>query len=137
MTLPISDAGTLARTNTNPPLDTIATTQSFDGNIVLIGGIVGGVAAFLICVGLIAWLVARRRGEKSATTTEYSSNQESAPAAPLSSIYAKIGGGNDYDESFLKHAPKTDYSDGGILANSHYDIVPQSDPNYGNSNIVL
>jgi hypothetical protein len=119
-------------------------TQPSDDNIALIGGIVGGVVALFLIIGLIAFIVTRNR-RKAANNQDQPSNRNDvsmAPAQASSSNYGRISArpaSSHYDESFLKHSPATQhYDDAGVLTNNTYGIANiASDANYEKSNIVL
>jgi cytoskeletal protein RodZ len=78
----------------------------------LIGGVVGGVVALLIVVGVIAFIVTRNR-RKAANNQDQPSNRNDvsmAPAQASSSNYGKINvqpASSHYDESFLTHSPSS------------------------------
>jgi hypothetical protein len=132
-----SSSDTAGFVGSKTPVAAMPATQAYDDKIFSIAGIVGGVVgivALLIVVGLIVWLVARQRRAQNQSATHLS-NQKGAPM-PLSSNYGKVSAPNEYDESFLKHAPKTNY-DASALAINNYDVVRSTDPNYENSNFTL
>jgi hypothetical protein len=81
-----------------------STTQPSDDNSALIGGVVGGVVALLIVVGVIAFIISRNRRFKNESA-------ESSPDAPVSN-YGKIVVQAEY-ESFATNSD-TGYEVGNI-----------------------
>jgi hypothetical protein len=70
-----------------------ATTQPSDDNTALIGGIVGGVVALLIVVGVIAFIVMRNRKAKAdqrSTNDGHSLSPPAVLAQPSNSNYDRI-----------------------------------------------
>jgi predicted lipid-binding transport protein (Tim44 family) len=79
-------------------------TQPSDDNIALIGGVVGGVVALLIVVGVIAFIVSRNRRKVANNQPRVQQNDVSmAPAQASASNYGRIStrpASSHYDESF-------------------------------------
>jgi hypothetical protein len=118
-----------------------AATQPSDDNTALIGGVVGGVVALLIVVGVIAFLVSRNQRNNQYQPSNRN-DTSMAPAQASSSNYGKINvqpASSHYDESFLSHSTATQhYDDAGVLTNNTYGIANiASDANYEKSNIEL
>jgi hypothetical protein len=92
-------------------------------NTALIGGIVGGVVALFLIIGLIVFIVTRNR-RKVANNQDQPSNRNDvsmAPAKASASNYGQISArSNVYDESFLTHSPATNYDDAAVLAINNY-----------------
>jgi predicted lipid-binding transport protein (Tim44 family) len=105
-------------------------TQPSDDNTALIGGVVGGVVALFLIIGLIAFIVSRNR-RKVANKQDQPSNRNDvsmAPAQASSSNYGKINvqpASNHYDESFF------------VLANNNYGIVANANQtNYDDPSVL-
>jgi hypothetical protein len=115
-------------------------TQPSDDNIALIGGIVGGVVALLIAVGVIAFIVSRNRRKAAQDQPSNRNDVSMAPAQASSSNYGRISAqpaSNHYDESFLSHSTATQhYDDAGVLTNNTYGIANANQTNYDDSLVL-
>lgn len=100
-----------------------------DDNTALIGGIVGGVTALLLIIGLITFIVARKRRGRARAAASRKDDVSMAPAqaSSRSSDYAKINfKPSEYDQFFVKNSTAAKTND-----------VDLSDSNYEKSNIVI
>jgi hypothetical protein len=119
----------------------MSTTQPSNDNAALIGGIVGGVVALLLIVGVIAFIMSRKRHHAQDQPSNRS-DVSMAPTQVSSSNYGKINvqsASNDYDESFLKHSPTNqNYDDAGVLTNNNnYGIVANANQtNYDDPSVL-
>jgi preprotein translocase subunit YajC len=105
-------------------------TQKSDDNIALIGGIIGGVVALLLIVGLIAFIVSRKRRSKN-KSVENTLHQKDVTTTPASN-YGKVGAIREYEPFTTETAG---YEVGNI---NNYGIANiASDANYEKSNIDL
>lgn len=100
-------------------------TQSSNGNISLIGGIVGGVVALLLIVGVIAFfVVARNRRNSARPANQNDVALASAHVRASSSHYGKFNA--EPVASGYCSSPPSNYDDPSVLANnisSNYVIV--------------
>jgi hypothetical protein len=118
-------------------------TQASDDNAALIGGIVGGIAAFALIVGLIAFIVTRNRRHK-ADRSQPANRQDvaMAPARASSSNYSYgpissvQQASNVYDESFLRHSHTQNYDDAGVLTNNYGITKLTTTTNYDNPAVL-
>jgi hypothetical protein len=118
----------------------MSATQPSDDNTALIGGIVGGVVALLIVVGVIAFIIMSRNRHEAQDQPSNRSDVSMVPAQASSSNYGKINvqpASNVYDESFLKHSPATqNYDDAGVLTNNNYGIANANQTNYDDPSVL-
>jgi hypothetical protein len=88
-----------------------ATEQRPEDNTALIGGIVGGIIALLLIVGVIAYIVARKRKAKADTIDDGDGAHSLQPSPAPNSNYARVAVASEYD----------DVQD--VRTNHHYDDV--------------
>jgi beta-lactamase regulating signal transducer with metallopeptidase domain len=118
-------------TTTATPVSTtvfaMSTTQaSNNDNTALIGGIVGGVVALILFIGLVAFIVARKRRSKN-KSVENTVHQKDVPMTSASN-YGKVAAILPEYESFNRDS--AGYEVGNIN-------IANIDANYDKSNIVL
>lgn len=111
----MSNSTVSVESTTAPIIVTTLVGQASTDNIALIGGIVGGVLALLLIVGLIALFATRRRQDNSAKSPHQGVDMASArTSTSASSNYGKINNQQtNYNASFLK-MPRDEYEIGMI-----------------------
>jgi hypothetical protein len=137
-TTPLSGMSTLSMIDSTAMA--VPATQPSADNTAVIGGIVVGVVALFLIVGLIAFIMSRKAANNQ---PPQENGAPKAPGNPPASNYGNINVQplqNQYDESFLKHSPANQqYDDAGVLANNNYDIVANANanqPNYDDPSVL-
>lgn len=97
-----------------------ATQTSDQPNIALIGGVVGGVVALLIVIGLIACFMVRNRQTKNKSSTPSQKDLPTAPASTIS-IYGKVGAVVNSDYISFATDTGNGYELGNIAADANYE----------------
>jgi hypothetical protein len=95
-------------------------TQPSDDNIALIGGIVGGIVALILIVGVIAFIVARNRKAKESQ----GHSLQSSPPAPGSALVQPSN--SNYDRINIQPTSNSNYAARAVESPtqpSHYDAL--------------
>jgi hypothetical protein len=117
-TTDVTSSSTIDTTTNSSVAVPASQTTDPDDNVALIGGIVGGVVALILIVGLISFLVMRCKRSAGSAQPANQDDVVMAPAPAPSSNYGRINSSLFSDES----ASATNYDNPSVLmSNSNYD----------------